>query len=130
MLRWMYNGIRALWRGIFGERNPPALPAPPPPEPELKPREPSPIDGIKGDISKLRESAASIRKDLDDLRNGGIVTKIKALARLKGEKDEALEAVGSLRQRVERLREPRDDGFPWWWGLLGIPAGLLKRRFA
>jgi hypothetical protein len=59
------------------------------------------------------------------------IQEIRALARLKSDKDEALARVEAVRADVETLRSRfRENPLQFLWGLIGMITGLIHRRFA
>ena len=71
------------------------------------------------------------KSELEQFKESGVVGKIKALARLKAEKDVALERIRAVQQDVAAIRSRlRENPLQFLWGLFGILTGLVHRRFA
>ena len=83
------------------------------------------------DITALRDDAKKTRSDLQRFQETGVIGKIKTIARLKSDKDVALQRVNAVKSDVETLRgKLHEEPLQFLWGLLGIVSGLVHRRFA
>ena len=139
---WLANAVRSLVEAIIGREEPPTFPAPgatpapadPAPVPEPPTEEPAPDTALlrlARDLTALREQVGETRSDFDEFRESGVVGKIRAIARLREDKDEALEAVSAVREDVQAVRDDfRERPLQFLWGLFGTITGLLHRRFA
>lgn len=139
LLSWIANAVKHLLEGLFGKREPIKPPVPDANGGPPTPAQPQPtdettkqlIDKLLGDITALRNDARQTKTDLQQFKQSGVIGKIKAIARLKSDKDVALERVAVVKQDVESLRGKfREEPLPFLWGLFGILSGLVHRRFA
>lgn len=142
-LGWLAAAVRHLIEGIIGREEPPRFPIPDTPVPE-QPRsppavEPAPqqnetqqlIGRLLADVSALRDEASKTKADLEQFKASGVIGKIRAIARLKSDKDEALERVEAVKADVAALRNRfRENPLQFLWGLVGVLSGLIHRRFA
>lgn len=145
LLGWLADAVRSLVEALIGRDEPPEFPAPdavPAPVPvDPAPIPESPLEAIPEpesallrlarDVASLRDQALETRSDFDEFRESGVVGKIRAIARLRDDKDEALEAVTAVREDVRAVRDDfRERPLQFLWGLIGTVTGLLHRRFA
>lgn len=146
LLGWLSNAVRSLVEAIIGREEPPPFPTPdatpipspsdPVPVSESPPEEATPepdtaLLRLVRDVASLRDQVGETRSDFDDFRESGVVGKIKAIARLRDDKDEALEAVSAVRADVDAVRDDfRERPLQFLWGLFGTITGLLHRRYA
>ena len=142
LVGWLTNAVRSLVEAIIGREKPPTFPAPgatpapadaaPVPEPPAE--EPVPETALlrlARDLASLRDQVGETRSDFDEFRESGVVGKIRAIARLREDKDEALEAVSAVREDVQAVRDDfRERPLQFLWGLFGTITGLLHRRYA
>jgi len=139
LLNWIARAVQHLLEGLFGKNEPIKPPLPdgdgtqPPPE-----NKSPPDDGTKrllgkliSDVTALRDDAKKTKADFQQFQESGVVGKIKAIARLKSDKNVALERVEAVKSDVASLRGRfREEPLQFLWGLLGILSGLVHRRFA
>ena len=82
-------------------------------------------------MAGLRDQALQTKADLDEFRESGVIGKIKAIARLKSDKNAALDQLGKVRNDVDAIRNDlREQPLQFLWGLFGLLSGLVQRRFA
>lgn len=143
LLGWLAGAVRHLIEGIVGRDEPRSFPIPETPIPE-QPRSPPDgesaaeqnetqqlIDRLLADVSALRDQASETRTDLEEFKESGVIGKIRAIARLRSDKDEALERVEAVRADVAAIRSRfRENPLQFLWGLIGVLSGLIHRRFA
>lgn len=143
LLGWLAAAVRHLIEGIVGREEPRSFPLPETPIAE-RPRSPPDgesaadpnetqqlIDRLLADVSALRDQASDTRADLEQFKESGVIGKIRAIARLRSDKDEALERVEAVRADVAALRGRfRENPLQFLWGLIGVLSGLIHRRFA
>ncbi len=146
LLGWLAAAVTHLIEGVVGRPEPPLFPEPlPPPEPEDVPKrentpvatppqsaEPDPLlTQLLADVAALRDEALQTQADLDTFKESGVVGKIRAIARLKSDKDETLARVEAVKTDVDSIRSRfRERPLQFLWGLLGLVSGLIHRRFA
>jgi len=144
LLGWLANAVKHVLQGLFGRNDPPVFPVPdggtiPSPQPKSPPAVNPPADSatkqlvgkLVNDVTALRDDVARTKGNLKEFQESGVIGKIKAIARLKSDKDEALERVEAVKSDVAAIRD-EFGGRPlqFLWGLLGIASGLVHRRFA
>ena len=136
LLGWLVGAVRHLIRGIAGREDSPPVPFPDPPAapksgPGSDAPEPTVPRQLLKDMAALRDQTLRTKSDLDELRESGVIGKIKAIARLKSDKDQSLQRVEAVKSDLETLREKfREKPLQFLWGLFGLVTGLLHRRFA
>lgn len=145
LLGWLVRAVEHLIEGIIGRTKPPTFPDSPDfpdqenvPELETPPTEETPpsaqerlVGKLLEDVAALRDEALKTKADLESFKESGVIGKIKALARLKSEKDVALERVEAVKGDVDAIRNRfREHPLQFLWGLLGLVSGLIHRRFA
>ena len=135
LLGWLAATVRHLIEGIVGQEEPLTVPLPnSPSEPEAGHYSKSPetaIQQLVDDVARLRDQAVQTKADLDRFRESGVIGKIRAIARLKSDKNAALDQVGKVKNDVEAIRDDlREEPLQFLWGLFGLLSGLLQRRFA
>lgn len=139
LLNWIARAVNHLLEGLFGKSEPikPPLPdgngtqSPPENQPPSDDSTKRLIGKLVGDVTALRDDAKKTKADLQQFQESGVVGKIKAIARLKSDKNVALERVEAVKSDVESLRGRfREEPLQLLWGLLGILSGLVHRRFA
>lgn len=139
LLNWLAGAVKHLLEGLFGGHEPIRPPIPegggPAPPPENGTPSPAPtqelVDKLVRDLAAFRDDAKQTRADFQQFRDAGVVGKIRAIARLKSDKDVALERLDAVKSDVESLRGGfRERPLQFLWGLLGILSGLVHRRFA
>lgn len=144
LLGWLSSAVRSLVEAIIGYEEPPPFPTPnevptppatdPAPVPQPPSEEAAPDTALlrlARDLAALRDEAKETRSDFNEFRESGVIGKIRAIARLREDKDEALEAVSAVREDVNAVRDDfRERPLQFLWGLFGTITGLLHRRFA
>jgi len=136
LLGWLAGAVRHVLEGLVGRDEPPRFPAPalPPgreglPEADDDPR--SLIGRLVTDIQALKDQAAQAKTDFEEFQEAGVLGKIRAIARLRTDKDEALASVDAVKADVAAIRSRfRERPLTFLWGLFGLVSGLIHRRFA
>ncbi len=140
LLGWLAAAVRHLIQGLIGRDPEPQFPVPETPrvpdvsnvpKVEPTPRSDELLLRLAQDLAALRDEAVKTKSDLEEFKESGVVGKIRTLARLKSDKDDALERVASVKADVAELRSQfREHPLQFLWGLFGLVSGLIHRRFA
>lgn len=141
LLGWLAAAVKHLIEAIVGRAEPriEKFPIAVEPAPQLGPPSNEPpvpesqqvVLRLAKDVAALRDQATKTKADLDDFKEAGVIGKIRGIARLKSDKDEALERVEVVKADVASIRDEfREKPLSFLWGLLGIASGLIHRRFA
>ncbi len=135
LLGWLASAVRHLVEGIIGREEPPPVPlpdSPATPAPDAGGDTPEPtVQQLLKDVAALRNQALQTKTDLDEFRESGVIGKIKAIARLKSDKNAALDQVAKVKSDVAAIRDDfRERPLQFLWGLFGLVSGLIHRRFA
>ena len=135
LLGWLASTVRHLIEGIVGRDDPPPVPLPESPDtPKSDPGSDAPeptVQQLLKDVPQLRDQALQTKTDLNEFRESGVIGKIKAIARLKSDKNAALDQVAKVKSDVDSIRDDfRQRPLQFLWGLFGLLSGLAHRRFA
>lgn len=143
LLGWLEKLVQGIVESFVGKPRPLFVP-----QPELGPSssvDPTEIEEIRteqnatritlenalAELAEARETITRTKADYEAFKEGGVITKIKSIAKLRGDKDEVVEHVESLKGTVDELKTQWDEHpFQFLFGLIGLATGLIHRRFA